>query len=128
MKNMDKRLTVPKWVLIVWPKIPPNAPEFICPICLPKPKSSGFQWKKALLGVRSPYFELNWKLAPYSLQKAIFQGSLFWLMRKSLHLPEKDRCALRGYNAHSFAKNKLQSFTGSLKLIKTFAILFKKSD
>ena len=22
-----------------------NAPEFICPICLPKPKSSEFQWK-----------------------------------------------------------------------------------
>ena len=21
----------------------PNAPEFICPVCLPKPKSSGFQ-------------------------------------------------------------------------------------
>ena len=29
---MDKALTVPKWVLIVWPRIPPNAPEFICPI------------------------------------------------------------------------------------------------
>ena len=24
----------------------PNAPEFSCPISLPKPKSSGFQWKK----------------------------------------------------------------------------------
>ena len=33
----------------------PNAPEFICPICLPKPKSSGFQWKKASLGVCSPW-------------------------------------------------------------------------
>ena len=32
----------------------PNATEFICPICLPKPKRSGFQWKKASLGVRSP--------------------------------------------------------------------------
>ena len=31
-----------------------NGPEFICPICLPKPKSSEFQWKKASLGVRSP--------------------------------------------------------------------------
>jgi hypothetical protein len=31
-----------------------NAPKFICPICLPKPKSSGFQQKKASLGVRSP--------------------------------------------------------------------------
>ena len=27
-------------------EITPNAPEFIFPICLPKPKNSGFQWKK----------------------------------------------------------------------------------
>jgi hypothetical protein len=33
----------------------PNAPEFIYPIGLPKPKSSGFQYKKASLGVRSPW-------------------------------------------------------------------------
>ena len=32
----------------------PNAPKFICPICLPKPKSLGFQWEKASLGVCSP--------------------------------------------------------------------------
>ena len=33
-----------------------NAPGFICPICLPKPKSSKFQKKKeASLGVRSLY-------------------------------------------------------------------------
>jgi hypothetical protein len=25
-----------------WVENAPNAPEFICPICLPKPKSSGF--------------------------------------------------------------------------------------
>ena len=45
MENMDKGPTIPKWVLIVQPKIPYNlsATEFICPICLPKPKSSGFQ-------------------------------------------------------------------------------------
>ena len=29
----------------------PNAPEFICPICLTKSKSSGFQWEKASLGL-----------------------------------------------------------------------------
>ena len=34
----------------------PNAPEFICPICLLKPKSSGFQKKGASFGVRSPWF------------------------------------------------------------------------
>ena len=33
----------------------PNAPEFIFPICLSKPKSSGFQWKTASLGIRSPW-------------------------------------------------------------------------
>ena len=33
----------------------PNAPKFICSICLLKPKSSGLEWKKASLGVRSPW-------------------------------------------------------------------------
>ena len=36
----------------------PNAPEFICPIILAKPESSGFQWKKASLGVRSPWVDV----------------------------------------------------------------------
>ena len=31
-----------------------NAPKFICPNCLPKPKSLGFDEKKASLAVRSP--------------------------------------------------------------------------
>ena len=31
-----------------------NAPEFICPICLPKPKSSGFQCKKTSFDILSP--------------------------------------------------------------------------
>ena len=36
-----------------------NAPTFICPNCLPKPKSLGFWWKKASwLGVRSPWNNL----------------------------------------------------------------------
>ena len=34
MDNMDKRLTVPKWVLIVWPKIPQMpktlSAQFVC--------------------------------------------------------------------------------------------------
>ena len=33
----------------------PNALEFFYPICLPKPQSSGFQWKKGSLGVRNPW-------------------------------------------------------------------------
>ena len=31
----------------------PNAPELICPISGLKLKSSGFQWKKASLGLRN---------------------------------------------------------------------------
>ena len=52
MKIMDNGLNVPKWVLIVLLRITPNAPEFICPTCLPKPKSSGFH------SASSPCFEL----------------------------------------------------------------------
>ena len=37
----------------------PNAPEIICQICLPKPQSSGFQWKKASLVVPSPCFDVS---------------------------------------------------------------------
>ena len=52
---MDKKLTVcTKMGADSLAENTQNAPEFICPICLPKPKSSGFQWKKASLGVRSP--------------------------------------------------------------------------
>ena len=32
-----------------------NAPKFICPNCLPKPKSLGFRWKKTSFGVHSPW-------------------------------------------------------------------------
>ena len=56
--NTDKGLTenVPKWVLINRPKIPtPNAPKFIHSDCLPEPECLEFQWKKASLGVRSPW-------------------------------------------------------------------------
>ena len=28
-----------------------NAPEYMCPICLSKPKSSGLQWKKGFIGL-----------------------------------------------------------------------------
>ena len=37
----------------------PKAPEFICSTCLLKPKSSEFQWKKASLGVRSPWLQVQ---------------------------------------------------------------------
>ena len=46
MENMDKGFTVPKWVLIVWPKIhqmPQNlSAQFVCPI----PKVMDFNEKR----------------------------------------------------------------------------------
>ena len=49
MENMDKGLTVPTWVLIVWLKIP-QMPKMISAnlICLPKAKSLGFSKKNSL--------------------------------------------------------------------------------
>ena len=47
MKNMDKGLTVPKWLLIVWPKIYPKCPSIYLP-------NLSAQAQKALLGVRGP--------------------------------------------------------------------------
>ena len=59
---MDKGLTLPKMGADSSAENTPNAPKFISPICLPKPKSSGCQQRKALLDVRSP-----WYLHTYSI-------------------------------------------------------------
>ena len=53
MDNMDKETHSTKMGADKLAENTPNLPEFICPIWLPKPKSSGFQWKKASLSVRS---------------------------------------------------------------------------
>ena len=57
MKNMDKVLIVPKWMLISCSKVPQIPPNFICPNYLTKLKSLEFWWKKASLGVHSPWCE-----------------------------------------------------------------------
>ena len=62
MENMDKGLTVPKWVMIVWleiPQMPQNlSAQFVYPwtksMVYPSPKVLDFNEKKASLGVRSP--------------------------------------------------------------------------
>ena len=64
-----------------WAENTPNAPEFICPICLLKPKSSGFQWKKASLDIRSPCY-LRSKKQQASLIRSLLKygiGKGFWL-------------------------------------------------
>ena len=59
MENIDKGLGT-KMGVDKLAKNTPNAPKRICPNCLPKPKSLGFLWKKASLGVRSPWPNLCW--------------------------------------------------------------------
>ena len=48
MENMAKDLSVPKWVLIVQPKIPHMPQKNFSPKCLRKPKSSRFLKKSSL--------------------------------------------------------------------------------
>jgi hypothetical protein len=43
MENRDKMPTCPDISADISARNTPNAPEFIFPICMPKPKSSGFQ-------------------------------------------------------------------------------------
>ena len=56
MENMDKGLTAlyPKWVLIVWPKIPQMPQNLSAQFVCPSPKVLDFNKKGASLGVRSP--------------------------------------------------------------------------
>ena len=53
MENMDKELTVPKWVLIVMPKILQMHQKFQPKMSAQAQKSEIFE-KKLSLGVRSP--------------------------------------------------------------------------
>ena len=46
MKNMDKGLTVPKWVLIVWPKIPQMPQNLSAQFVYPSPKVLDFNEKR----------------------------------------------------------------------------------
>ena len=46
MENMDKGLTVPKWVLIVWPKIPQMPQNLFAQFVCPSPKVLDFNEKR----------------------------------------------------------------------------------
>ena len=54
MNNMDKGLTVPKWVLIYCSKIPQMPQNLFSQIVCPGTKVWDFLGKKDSLGVRSP--------------------------------------------------------------------------
>ena len=46
MENMNKGLTVPKWVLIVWPKIPQMSQNLSAQFVCPSPKNLDFNEKR----------------------------------------------------------------------------------
>ena len=46
MKNMDKGLTKPKWVLIVWPKIPQMPQNLSSQLVYPSPNVLDFNEKR----------------------------------------------------------------------------------
>ena len=46
MDNMDKGITVPKWVLIVWPKIPQMPKNLSAQFVCPSPKIMDFNEKR----------------------------------------------------------------------------------
>ena len=46
MKNMDQGLTVPKWVLIVWPKIPKMPQNLSAQVFCPSTKVPDFNEKR----------------------------------------------------------------------------------
>ena len=57
MENMDKGLTVPKWVLIVWPKIPQMPQNLSAQFVCPSPKVWDFNekrlhWASVLRGLK----------------------------------------------------------------------------
>ena len=59
MENMDKELTVPKWVLIVQPKLPQMPQNLSAQFVCPSPKVLDFNEKKTSLGVCSPWLCLS---------------------------------------------------------------------
>jgi hypothetical protein len=50
MEIMDKGLTVPKWVLIVWPKIP-QMPQIYLPNLSAQAQNFGISMKKSFRGL-----------------------------------------------------------------------------
>ena len=68
-------------VLIILAKNTPNASELTCPICLPKPNSSGFHEKRLQLKKKCPWFSLTidtylFKLQSFGIQTPCDVGFL----------------------------------------------------
>ena len=65
MKNMDQGLTVPKWVLIVWPKIPQMPQNLSAQFIYPSPKVLDFNekrlhWASVVRNIDLRFEEIAW--------------------------------------------------------------------
>ena len=67
MENMDKGITVPKWVLINWPKIPQMPQSSSAQIVCPSPKVWDFDkkclhWASVVHGLMQASAVAQWSL------------------------------------------------------------------
>ena len=91
MENMDKELTVPKWVLIVRPTTPQMPQKSSAQKVCPSPKVRIF-WKKLSLSVRSPWMkQVQIKFKPTTRAARFFnfkykfsKGNNIWWKSKEL--------------------------------------------
>ena len=88
MENMDKELTVPKWVLIFRPKIPQMPQNLSAQLVCSSPTVLDFNEKKASLGVRSPWTQA-------------FQTAVIWSLKLTSNLAQNWRCCYR--RGHSWS-------------------------
>ena len=85
MENIDKGITVPKWVLIVWPKIPKMPQNLSDQYVCPSPKVLDFSekrlhWASVVRGnilyykvlLASDYIQRILKYAPLSYSTKVF--------------------------------------------------------
>ena len=81
IENMDKGLTVPKWVLIVQQKIPQTLPKCSAQFVCPSTKVWDFFKRKLSLGVRSPYSGSSYSTrSKSSRRKTTKTGSKCWVV------------------------------------------------
>ena len=77
----------------------PNAPEFTCPISQTKPKSFGFQWIKASLGVRSPWLLDKFYNSNHSCQQT-FENKKFVDTQQCFALSLQVNFPAKNFNFH----------------------------
>ena len=93
----------------------PNAPKFTNPNCLHKPKSLGFWWKNASLGIRSPW--IKWIIKNWNTISLIN----FWLSATIVEEPNQEDLA-----TSSAACSALSAVVDKTKVVTSAEVLPRK--